>query len=76
MEEEIILIMAEVFKVPRKKINKKISFGKYQKWDSLKHITLVTKLENSFDLIFEPEEINEMLDLNSIIKTVREKTYK
>jgi len=76
MEEKIINILAEVLRIPSKKINDKISYGKHQKWDSLAHITFITKLENEFDVIFEPEEINKMVDLDAIIKIVREKTTK
>jgi len=76
MEEEIIHILVQALKVSKEKINDKIGFGTSQKWDSLAHITLVSLIEDSFDIILEPEEINKMIDLQSTIKMVKEKTIK
>ncbi|HAG15174.1 MAG TPA: acyl carrier protein [Bacteroidales bacterium] len=73
MKSKIVTILAEELDVPERKITDKISFGKYQKWDSLFHINLIVRLEEVFDIVLEPEEISEMRDLSSITKMIDKK---
>ncbi|MDR1154065.1 MAG: acyl carrier protein [Bacteroidales bacterium] len=35
-------------------------------WDSLNHLNIVIALEETFDISFEPEEIAEMTDIDTI----------
>jgi acyl carrier protein len=39
-------------------------------WDSVAHLTLVLLLEEKFDLIFDPEDINEMLNGGNSLQEV------
>lgn len=41
------------------------------KWDSLKHILIITALEDAFDIFFEPEEISDMLNYKEIVRVVK-----
>ncbi len=33
-----------------------------EKWDSVSHLMIIVSLEEEFDVVFEPEEIEEALD--------------
>lgn len=41
-----------------------------ENWDSLRHLNLIVELEDAFDVSFEPEDIAEMKDINSIINKI------
>lgn len=49
---------------------------KIREWDSLKHISLITALEVEFDILFEPEEISEMLNYFNIVNMIEKKLKK
>ncbi len=42
-------------------------------WDSLNHLNLIVELEDAFDIRFSPEEMEEMVSVNSIIKIINTK---
>lgn len=44
----------------------KVKNPKKLKWDSLQHISIISNLELEFDIVFEPEEISEMLNIERI----------
>lgn len=73
MKNKIINILAKEFNIPERKITDKVCFGKYSKWDSLFHISLVVKIEEIFDVILEPEEISQMRDVSSITQIISKK---
>ena len=42
-------------------------------WDSLQKVEIVLALEEEFDLMFEPEEIESMLDIQAIVNLIQGK---
>lgn len=69
IENKVLQILAKSLSLNQKKINK----PELLKWDSLKHISLITALEVEFDILFEPEEISEMLNYENIVKIIEYK---
>ena len=72
MEEKILTIMKEVFGIDD--LDKTCSQKTCEKWDSMAQLNLVVELESDFDISFEPEEIGEMTDFDSVARFVQEKT--
>lgn len=50
-------IFIEVLEVKENELNNEFTFENIEKWDSLGHITLITELEDSFEFMFETEDI-------------------
>ena len=44
-----------------------------ERWDSLRHLTLASELEDAFDIELEPEEIAEMTDFSRVIAMLQSK---
>ena len=44
-----------------------------ENWDSLRHLTLASELEDAFDIELEPEEIAEMTDFSRVIAMLQSK---
>lgn len=50
-------IFIRVFDVREDSLNESFTFADTEKWDSLGHITLISELENEFDVMFDTEDI-------------------
>ena len=50
-------IFKEIFEVETGDLNEEFTFKNVDNWDSLTHLTLITELEDTFDVIFETEDI-------------------
>ena len=71
MEERIKQIMADIFDIHPKKINKYTSMDNVDSWDSLKHINLILELEQEFKISLDTKEIESMLSFDDILKTLK-----
>ena len=64
MEEKILNIMRDVFEDDT--IDATIDQRNNENWDSLRHLNLISELEDEFDVEFEPEEIAEMTSFDKV----------
>jgi acyl carrier protein len=69
MIERLKNVFKQVFKLDE--IADDISQNKCDKWDSMGHLNLIVEIEMEFDVSFEPEDIAEMKDIDSIIKKIQ-----
>jgi len=59
--------------VPLEQLNEESSPDNVKNWDSLKHMNLILALEEEFDVSFSDEEIVELLSVEIIVETLKEK---
>ncbi len=71
LEEKILGIMREVFDMEA--VPTDVSQKNCDRWDSLRHLTLASELEDAFDIELEPEEIAEMTDFARVIDMIQSK---
>ena len=71
LEEKILGIMREVFDMDA--VPTDVSQKNCDRWDSLRHLTLASELEDAFDIELEPEEIAEMSELSRVIDMIQSK---
>lgn len=71
LEDRILEIMREVFEM--EDVSTTASQKNCERWDSLHHLTLVSEIEDSFDIDLEPEEIAEMTDFSRVVEMVKSK---
>ena len=50
-------IFIETFEVSAENLDEDFVFGKVEKWDSLAHMTLISALEDEFDVMFETDDM-------------------
>lgn len=65
--DRVLRIAADVLEVPAASISLQSSPESIDTWDSVHHLNLVLALEQEFNLQFEPEEIDQMKDLQHIV---------
>jgi len=68
MLDKLIKIFIELFGLERDEINHDLSYHNYDQWDSLKHLNLVQRLEDVFDIEIEMDDIIAMESFGVIIK--------
>jgi len=73
IEQRIRAIMAVVFEIPAEEIYAESSSETIESWDSLKHMNMVVALEEEFGIIFDDDEIIQMLNFALIVLTVKGK---
>ncbi len=72
MENKVKGIMSTVFEVAIEEINENSSSATIANWDSLKHILLVSSLEEEYEIRFTDEQIGDMLNFKLIIHILKE----
>ena len=71
LENQVLEIMRAVFDIDD--ITPEVSQKNCERWDSLRHLTMASELEDAFDIELEPEEIAEMTDFSRVINMINSK---
>lgn len=74
MQARIKKVMGDVFNVDPDEINENTAPDNLEAWDSLKHMNLVVALEEEFNVEFDDDEIEGLLNFQLIVLTLEEKT--
>ena len=73
MRDKIKNVMALVFEMELNQIPNSASTSTIVVWDSLNHMNLIVALEEEFNILFNDEEIVEIISLQAIEKTLLSK---
>jgi len=71
--ERLRRIAADVLEVTPGQITESVSSETMETWDSVHHLNLVLALEQEFHLQFEPEEIDDMTSIPSVLAVLDRK---
>ena len=55
--EKYKAVFREVFNVDDSQLNAAFTFQDVASWDSITHLTLISELEDTFDILFETDDI-------------------
>ena len=67
-------IFCEVLGVDESDVDDSTSYNSFRPWDSLKHLQLVSMLEDEFDIEFEMDDIIEMENFGLVKEIVAKHT--
>lgn len=56
-KEKYQQIFEEIFDVDSSELNEGFNFKDISNWDSFTHLTLISELENTFEVMFESDDI-------------------
>ena len=71
--ERVRGIAADVLQVSGNEITPQSSTENVETWDSLHHLNLVLAFEQEFDVQFDPEEIDQMNNVQRIVAVLSQK---
>lgn len=66
-------IFREIFADETLKISDKMTANDIESWDSIMHINLMEAIQDEFHILFDFDEIAEMMEVNDIIDAVSNK---
>jgi acyl carrier protein len=64
--EKIKEIFHNVLGIDKKLVNDNLSYQEYEKWDSLKHLQLVSAMEKRFNIELDTDDIIAMENVGKI----------
>jgi acyl carrier protein len=70
--DDVRQVAADVLQVPLERLHGETSRDDLPQWDSLHHVNLVIALEQTFDVQFTPEHVEQMLTLELIAMLIDE----
>lgn len=70
---KVIEIVATTCDVEKSEVNENSTVGDFPAWDSVGHLSILSSIEEAFDISFEPEEMMEMEDVKDIAEAVKQK---
>ena len=71
--EKVIEIIASICEVEKTEVTENSMVGDFPAWDSVGHLSILSNVEEAFDISFEPEEMMEIEDVKDIVNMVQSK---
>lgn len=71
--ERVIEIVATTCDVDKSEVTENSMVGDFPAWDSVGHLSILSNVEEAFDISFEPEEMMELEDVKDIAEAVKSK---
>jgi acyl carrier protein len=71
LDVQVRNVMAKVLKIAPEQITDDTAPGTIKGWDSLRHMTLVTALEDEFDIEFDDEEFEQLVSFRIIVAVIQ-----
>ena len=76
IDKKLKSVFIQVFNDKNISINNKTSAKDRKDWDSLKHINLISAIENEFKISFSLNELSAMKNVGDIISNIKKKLKK
>lgn len=70
-DEKIAGLFSEIMEIPISELNDSISYNSDPTWDSLRHLQLISELEDEFDIEFCLEDITSMRTYKEVKELTR-----
>lgn len=70
IKNKVCEIVAGICGVEVSEVSENSTVGDFPQWDSVGHLSILSKVEETFDISFEPEEMMEMEDVKDIAEAV------
>ena len=70
-KNKYIEIFLKSFSIDKKKFNEKIKYNDIPEWDSIGHMTLMSDLENGFDISIDTDDIIEFSSFKKGIQILK-----
>ena len=71
IEQKVLQVISDVLRLPQNSITNDIEIGDLPGWDSIHHLTILSKLENTFRVKFDQADLADcetISDLKDLIE--------
>jgi len=67
IQERVCIVVSSIMNVPVESVTPKSSAATIEAWDSLKHMSLIMALEQEFNVMFDDEQLIELITVEKIV---------
>ncbi len=71
MEDTVREILGDLLGIGKAAVNERTSSQSVPGWDSLKHIEIVSSLEEEFDIVISIEDIESMMSFPDVVAKLK-----
>ena len=71
MEDTVREILGDLLGIGKSAVNGRTSSQSVPGWDSLKHIEIVSSLEEEFDIVISIEDIESMMSFPDVVEKLK-----
>lgn len=71
--ENLNTILVDIFKLQQSELTDELTMENLALWDSLKHMELITTLENEFNVELSADDIMAMISVSAIRQIIQNK---
>ena len=72
LENRVLKILETILDLSEEDLSLESSMEDIEEWDSVKMMEIVLALEEEFDLYFSETQLEEMIDMRSIISAIKD----
>lgn len=73
METKFLEMITEVFEMEDKTLTMADTFRDYDEWDSLARLSLISEIDDVYDIIIEDEVFKTLLSLNDLYVEIQKR---
>ena len=74
IEIEVEALFKKILKINENIKTNQVTRSQYNNWDSINHLNLILSIEQKFDISMPSEDIENIVDFNSLIKIIIKNT--
>jgi acyl carrier protein len=73
METKFLEMITEVFEIEDKTLTMDDNFRDYDEWDSLARLSLISEIDDVYDVVIEDEVFKTLLSLNDLYSEIQKR---
>ena len=73
METKFLEMITEVFEIEDKTLAMEDNFRDYDEWDSLARLSLISEIDDVYDIVIEDEVFKTLLSLNDLYLEIQKR---
>ena len=73
LRDEVVELIGRIIKVPATILGGNAGLGTVDNWDSLNHTLLILELENTYNVAFDFDELDQVVTVDAIIASLEKK---
>ena len=73
METKFLEMITEVFEIEDKTLAMEDNFRDYDEWDSLARLSLISEIDDVYDILIEDEVFKTLLSLNDLYVEIQKR---
>ncbi|MBQ0062192.1 MAG: acyl carrier protein [Bacteroidales bacterium] len=71
IKEKVMQLVAECLEIPTEKISLETDMDDVEEWDSMRHVMILSRLEEEFDTMIPEDDIFDLVTIGAIVEEIK-----